>query len=119
MFAFFVFKSSLKGMQMTRMSKFVMIAIAAVLFSSISALADPLQYQVTDLGSIGGASLAYGINNSGSVVGYTNTNQAFLYSNGFMQVIASAAQGLAINNNNQVVGRLGTHAFIYSNNSVH
>ena len=49
-------------------------------------------YTITDLGSLGGDSYAYGINNSGQVTGvyYTATAyHAFLYSNGAMRDIGN------------------------------
>jgi probable HAF family extracellular repeat protein len=72
-------------------------------------------------------SFAFGMNNSGQVVGIGDLN-AFLYSNGSMQDLGtlyggprSAAQ--AINNNGQVVGYSwipggASHAFLYSNSTM-
>jgi probable HAF family extracellular repeat protein len=91
-----------------------------------------------DLGTLGGiGGGAYGINDSGQVVGYSFTAgnsadpHAFLYSGGSMQDLGtlggsfSGARG--INNSGQVVGEsltdndpLGNgHAFLYSGGSIH
>jgi probable HAF family extracellular repeat protein len=93
-------------------------------------------YTVTDLGTLGGTSgtYAYGINDSGEVVGYSYTTsgaqRAFLYNNGTMQNLGalSGATGLSeaqgINSSGAVVGTMvnstGTlRAFLYENGTVH
>jgi probable HAF family extracellular repeat protein len=94
------------------------------------------QYTVTDLGTLGGtSSCAYGINNSGQVVGQAATSSgaehAFLYSGGTMTDLGtlggSNSCATGINNLGQVVGNADTgglsppplpqpysHAFLYS-----
>ncbi len=86
---------------------------------------DPNDPQNVNLGDL---SLAFGINNSGQVVGYSNdgnnsANQAFLYSNGTMlnlgaMVHATSSAAYGINNAGQVVGWIYTggefQAFLYS-----
>ncbi len=71
------------------------------------------QFAVTDLGALGGTwSQAFGINNSGEVVGVatdSGRNQhAFLYSNGTMQQLpflyAGPSCAYGINDSGQVVG---------------
>ncbi len=90
---------------------------------------------MNDLGTLGGtASFAYGINNSGQIVGdsWTNTSAlsdiAFIYSNGVMTALGSlgnlpAIQALAINDSGQIAGYAGgvdtggptvKHGFLYS-----
>jgi probable HAF family extracellular repeat protein len=87
-------------------------------------------YSVTDLGSLGGSSsYAYGINDSGQVVGYSLTagnalDHAFLYSGGTMNDLGTLGGNFSyaygINNSGQVVGVAATagnaayHAFLYS-----
>ena len=84
-------------------------------------------YTVTDLGTLGGtSSTAYGINNSGQVVGYATTGgdaaaHAFLYSGGSMQDLGTALDGtysdaIGINNSGQVVGDSDGSAFLYTGN---
>ncbi|MDO8336094.1 MAG: HAF repeat-containing protein, partial [Candidatus Saccharibacteria bacterium] len=67
----------------------------------------------TDIGTLGGrGAMAFGINNSGQVVGASNTvgsRHAFLYANGTMSDLGTLggyqdSQAQAINNNGQVVG---------------
>lgn len=86
-------------------------------------------YNITDLGSFGSQSGAYGVNNSGQVVGYSYTTggqqHAFLYSNGAMTDIGTTAGGygsyaVRINDSGQVVGVAATadgyhRAFFYNN----
>jgi probable HAF family extracellular repeat protein len=81
-------------------------------------------YDIVDLGTLGrvGAT-AYGINNSGQVVGQATTSRnyahAFVYSGGSMADLGTLAGNGSfaedINNNGQVVGTTGaSHAFLYS-----
>src|SRR5262245_61217948 len=88
-------------------------------------------YNVTDLGTLGGTlSEAYGLNDSGQIVGYSATSgnaghRAFLYQNGSMTDLGtlggSRSEASAINNAGQIVGYsyLGgdtvQRAFLYQN----
>lgn len=86
-----------------------------------TAAADAPQYQVTDLGTLGGASsAAYGINDKGQVVGWANTNavgvepaiHAFLWTNGKMQNLDTlptlerppGTEAHSINNQGEIAG---------------
>ena len=87
-------------------------------------------YVVTDMGTLGTGltSYAYGVNNSGVVVGYANTvstgnPHAFVYANGTKTDISASwstpnAIARAINNSGEVVGYLNTtspqYGFMYS-----
>jgi len=87
---------------------------------------------ITDLGNLGGDSVAYAINNEGQVVGYSYTAafqpHAFLWQNGTMTdlgTLVGGTQSVAddINNEGQVVGYSETaageqHAFLWQNGSM-
>ncbi|PWU15914.1 MAG: HAF repeat-containing protein [Verrucomicrobia bacterium] len=106
------------------------LATSAIGFGMLSASAFA-QYSITELGGLGGVypsspalvSEAYGINNSGQVVGYAFTTSgnkhAFLYSAGAMTDLGtlggSSSQANGINNSGQVVG----HAYLAGNASYH
>ena len=105
--------------------------VVAVLLSLVGQNAwGQVQYTVTDLDTLGGMdSYAYGINDSGQVVGMVETQHrhAFLYSGGSTHDLGtpsgdhdSGATG--INNSGQVVGWGNngglTHAFLYSGSSM-
>ncbi len=77
-----------------------------------------------DLGTLGGPEIrAYGINNSGQVVGYSWTTStasahAFLYSGGTMQNLGvlggcTTSCGYGINDSGQVVGNSSDNAFLW------
>ena len=112
---------------------------AVVLGLCSSAALAEVRYTVTNLGTLPGgyASYAYGINNSGQVVGYSYSSpagyyHAFLYSNGSMTDLGTLPGGAplqsyayGINNTGQIVGQSSTytagdknpvteHAFRYS-----
>ena len=84
---------------------------------------------MTEIGTLGGPySGAYGINDSGKVVGYAYTAgsgaHAFLYDNGTMTDLGtlggSSSDAFAINNRGQIVGYANDsqgygHAFLYDN----
>lgn len=87
----------------------------------------PLQTQagMTDLGALGGYnnnSYAYGINDSGQIVGYSRTasgDHAFIYDNGMIDLGIDGG-ALGINNSGQIVGCFYdeyTRAFIYDYNN--
>ncbi len=102
-----------------------------VCFAAAGLHGTTIQYQVTDLGTLGGSlSQAYGINNAGQVTGYSyttndNSQHAFLYSNGAMSDLGSLggtySQGYGINLAGQVTGYSAVandaalHAFVYQN----
>ena len=108
----------------------VALAVAFVLSAVAENAWGVIQYTVTDLGDLGGgASLAYGINAGGQVVGKSLTAgdsyHAFLYNGGTMTDIGtlggigdSVAYG--INSAGQIVGQsctvsgLANNAFFYS-----
>jgi probable HAF family extracellular repeat protein len=73
----------------------------------------PVGYSVTDLGTLGGTeSAAYGINESGQIVGYAfnsaQKRRAFLYTNGQMRDLGTLggpqSTAFAVNDTGQVVG---------------
>ena len=113
------------------------VIFITTIFSTVSICADQVQYVVTDLGTLGGNySIAYGINDSGQVVGtaaISNTSyryHAFLYANGIMSDLGafsdfSDSVAIAINNNGQIVGYVrdptvqhSDRAFLYSNGNM-
>jgi probable HAF family extracellular repeat protein len=80
----------------------------------------PVGYAVTDVGTFGGTqSAAYGINQSGQVVGYAfnaaGKRRAFLYTNGQMQDLGTlggqTAEAYAVNDAGKVVGYSGINGF--------
>lgn len=102
---------------------------------AICALADPPQYSVIDLGTLGGDhSAATALNNSGQVTGWsevvpgnTGVVHAFIYSNGVMQDLGTlpgctSSKGFGINSSGAVAGSSyqpqSSHAFVYSNGSM-
>ncbi len=103
----------------------LLLAVVSTLVTAPSASAQ-VTYKFTDLGTLGGdTSVAYGINNSGQVTGYstmsTGPNRAFLYSGGVMKNLGvfaghegASSAGYAINDSGQVTGDGGGHAFLYS-----
>lgn len=108
--------------------KHTLLASLAILTLTGSVAHAAVTYSVTDLGTLGGsASEAYGVNNSGQVVGWARTasgeQHAFLYSAGTMTDLGSLGGGSSlahgINNSGQVVGESWTssgaiHPFRYS-----
>lgn len=92
-----------------------------------------VQYEIIDLGTLGGAySRARGVNDFGQVVGWSSYDtsgkqHAFLYDNGTMYdlgILGCPTSGCAdegrseawsINNSGQIVGRSDGHAFLYEN----
>ena len=107
--------------------------IVAVIFFATPFCVAQVQYVVTDLGTLGGtSSSAYGINNSGQVVGGATTSSsdtyypyhAFLWQNGSgMQDLGalggsfSSSCAYGINDRGEVVGSgffSTSHAFLYS-----
>ncbi|RTL17304.1 MAG: hypothetical protein EKK52_16705, partial [Burkholderiales bacterium] len=73
------------------------------------------------MASLGSASIAYGINNRGDVVGQFDSQTAFVYSNGTAKSLGTLGGpksiAYAINDSGDVVGRASTgsggHAFLY------
>jgi len=95
--------------------------------------AQQVMYDITDLGTLGGTiSVAYGINASGQVAGFSyfangSGPRAFLWQNGVMTDLGtlpggSISQGLGINDSGQLVGRSNIggetseyHPFLWQN----
>jgi probable HAF family extracellular repeat protein len=107
----------------------VVVALAVVVGNALG----QVQYTVTDLGTLSGGnrSEAYGINDSGQVVGWAQVDgaayHAFLYSGGTMQDLGTfggaSSQAYGINDSGQIVGWAQTsggaqHAFLYSGGSM-
>jgi len=107
----------------------VLIAIAVL----APRLAVCESYQISDLGTLGGEySYACGINDSGQVVGYSQTttshDHAFLYDDGALTDLGTlggtSSYAYAINANHSIVGTTSlagerqSHAFVYANGSM-
>ena len=109
------------------MKRLIYVWFVCAMPVAAAASAAPM-YRLTDLGTLGGPeSRAYGINNSGQIVGIADinvtTSQACLYSGGTMTdlgtFVGPNSFANAINDSGQVVGRAGNgHAFLYSNGTV-
>lgn len=105
------------------------------LVATSQTIAAPLTYTITDLGTLGGTvSKAYGINDSGQVVGYSHItsgmpHHAFLYDGTIMQDLGTLggtySYALGINNSGQVVGESKTtgdaavHTFLYDGGTMY
>lgn len=100
---------------MTKLSnKFILTAVITLVLVSRSFSQAPPQYTARDLGTLGGGeNSAYGINESGQVVGYSTLSgdlrrHAYLYSGGTMRDLGTLASlhsyAYAINKAGQVVG---------------
>jgi len=82
-------------------------------------------YTATVLGTLGGsASQAYGINDSGQVVGSSSTatsTRAFLYSSATgmtnLGTLSGVSSATGINSGGQVAGNSGDYAFLYSSST--
>src|ERR1700730_8555199 len=115
-----------------------LISLTVLVFGSTIVSGVPPQYELIDLGSLGGRdtfSLGWAINNAGQVAGGTDTDHqgtshehAFLYSNGSMIDLGTLggtySEGHAVNDSGQVTGEATTtgntarHAFLYSGGSM-
>ena len=120
-----------KGMEAVSVSKFPLhLAAFAAIVPTVSFGAS--DYQLTPLGTLGEVqSFAYAINNSGQIVGESDTadgyRRAFLYSNGTMSDLGTLggqySSAYGINDAGQVVGQAdaangGQHAFLFANGSM-
>jgi probable HAF family extracellular repeat protein len=121
-----------------RMNRIVLIPAMVVLLLVVGNAWGGVQYTVTDLGALGGdGSYAYGINNSGQVVGRADTvsgaYHAFLYNGGVMTDLGTLPGGegagpvvscaTSINAGGQIVGWSQSangvrHAFFNSSGSM-
>jgi probable HAF family extracellular repeat protein len=110
----------------------VVIAVGLTLFTTATATT-PSYYAVTNLGTLGGSnSYAFGINETGQVVGEAETSSgnshAFLWKDGAMTDLDSLNSGdsfaIDINNRGQVLSNFGSHGnaspsgFLWSNGTI-
>ncbi|HEG43965.1 MAG TPA: DUF3466 family protein, partial [Phycisphaerales bacterium] len=108
--------------------KYTILVVVMVLAIANIASAE-VQYTITDLGTLGGTySFAYGINDSGQVVGDSGGSgtgtHAFLYDDGVMTDLGTlggtTSSAFSINNSGQIVGRSkttgnsATHPILYN-----
>jgi len=109
------------------MPRFSLMALVAFALLNVRPASAQVQYTVTALGTLGGPySQAFGVNNSGQVVGeaYVSTGayNAFLYSTGEMLDLGTlggfGSQANGINASSQIVGALDTNAFLYRNGTM-
>lgn len=121
-----------KGTLMVSLLRLIRALVGVLLLSATAAQAGPIRYSMTILGTLGGRySQAWGINDHGQVVGYSDLNasrypiHAFLWTRGSgMQDLGTLGGGVSwafgINENGQVVGGSGTapygaeHAFLWT-----
>lgn len=109
--------------------KLSILATSLIVTSILTTNTSALNYKLEDLGTLGGnMSIAYGINDSGQVVGESKTSEGyrrgFLYSNGTMSDIGALVNesvAYSINNSGQITGWAYVsgdtiyHAFLYEN----
>jgi uncharacterized membrane protein len=103
-----------KGKTMFRCKRFLKLSLLGLCISPVVALADPL-YSLTFLPQ---DFYAAGINSSGQVVGTAGGGAAIWSSPGAVTSLGSllpGSEGLGINNRGDIVGRDGSHGFIYAN----
>jgi probable HAF family extracellular repeat protein len=118
-----------------RVHQISIVALLVAVGAGVDAVAGTLQYQVIDLGDIGGGyTSASGLNDSGQVVGQSrvtndpnSAEHAFLYSNGQITDIHQLGTfnsiGVAINDQGQVAGQYDAggaseRSFIYANGTM-
>jgi probable HAF family extracellular repeat protein len=104
------------------------VLIACVLASGLAVVASaapthsqPRAFSITDLGTLGGRSTAFAINNRGKIVGDSGLSgnagfHAFLYERGRMTDLFSGpgnSVATGINDRGKIVGYLGNSAFLY------
>lgn len=98
------------------------ISLAGLLFFGISNVLASSNYQIIDLGTLGGTTKAYALNDLGQVVG-ESSGKAFLYSGGTLQDLGTlggtTAVAYGINNSGVVVGAStfssgASHAFSWN-----
>ena len=101
--------------------KRLILGLLAFSLLAVENASGQVQYTVTDLGALPGyTSFAYGINNSGQVVGDLQNSsnlklEGFSYSNGTMQALTGTTGAYAINKSGQIVGGDGLgYACLYS-----
>ena len=117
---------------MVSLLRLIRALVGVLLLSATAAQAGPIRYSMTILGTLGGRySQAWGINDHGQAVGYSDINagrypiHAFLWTRGSgMQDLGTLGGGYSwafgINENGQVVGGSGTapydaeHAFLWT-----
>jgi probable HAF family extracellular repeat protein len=93
---------------------FAVFGICAMSFGLVPRVQAATAYTITDLGTLGGeSSYAYGMNDSGQIVGRSkdefDVRHAFIYEGGVMSVLideAASSEAIAINNSGQVTGEM-------------
>ena len=103
----------------------ILVLLITVLLSVITSLCSALPYEIIDLGTLGADhSEAYGINESGQIVGYSyitgdNYCHAFLYENNQMTRVEFSSGNFsiatAINESGQIAGYSNGRAYLLSN----
>lgn len=86
------------------------LLLLSLLAAPLSALADPV-YSLTFLPQ---NFFASGINNAGHVVGTSGARASIWTGTAVTALGALGSEGLAINNHDDIAGRVGVHGFVYS-----
>lgn len=97
------------------------VLLIMICMVGVASAVDIPRFELVRIGTLGGAeSMAYGVNDSGQVVGWSrdssNAQKAFIWSNGILTpLVGTSANALEINNLGQIAGEANDRAVIWQN----